>query len=106
MNAKQLILRALEVCVVVATVAAAALALSRPECTEHMLAEVARGVGAGLLFAAVKVLTRISRSKLVCEPMSCWWCYGWAVARHEFRAGLLGGFLLGLLLALGHYARH
>ena len=99
-NLKRSGLVALQLLVAVATVVATIIMLLHPACIEHMLAEVARGVAAGLLFAGVKVLAKISRHNMACKALSCWSCYAWVVARHEFRSGLIGGYLLGLGVAM------
>lgn len=94
------VLVALQVVVVTVAVAATVVALLNPECVEHMLAEAARGVSAGLLFAGVKVLSKVSRPVFCRRSVRCWWFYGVAVGRVEFQCGLVGGFLLGLILAI------
>lgn len=97
---KQRLLFFVQLVVVLATVAASVVALLNPDCIPQMLAEVAGASAAGMLLAGVKILSVLSRSKMACKPLSCWWCYGWAVARREFKHGLLAGYLLGLVLAM------
>jgi hypothetical protein len=97
---KRSFLLALQVLVGASTAAATAVALAHPECVPGLLAEVARGVSACLLFAGVKVLVKVSGSRMSSKPVWCWWCYGWAVVRHELRCGLVSGYLLGLVLAV------
>jgi hypothetical protein len=90
----------LQVLVVLATGAATVVMFMYPHCVEYMLAEVARGLAAGLLLAVVKVLVVVNRPKMVSKPVSCWFFFGWAVMWHEVKYGVVAGYLLGLLVAM------
>jgi hypothetical protein len=90
----------LQLMVVLATVASTIIMFLHPACIEHMLAEVARGIAAGVLFASVKALVKISRPSMVCKPMSSWWRYWRAVTWHELKCSLATGYLLGLMMAM------
>lgn len=97
---KRIVLVGLHIVIVAATVAATIIMLLHPACIEHMLAEVARGVAAGLLLALVKVMVEVSRPTVACKPLSCWWAYGRTVAWHDLKCGLVSGYLLGLVIAM------
>ncbi len=91
---------ALQLLVVLATVAATVTMFLHPECVEVMLTEVARGVSAGLLVASVKVLAKIGRPSMVCKSATCWGRYWWAMTRREMKCSLVAGYLLGLVMAM------
>jgi len=93
-------LAAMQLLVVLATVAATVIMFLHPACVEHMLAEVARGVSAGLLLASVKLLVVVNRPKMECKPISCWCRFGWAATWHEVKCGLVAGYLLGLVVVM------
>lgn len=97
---KQTALVILQLLVVMATVTATVIMFLHPACVEHMLAEVARGMSAGVLLSGVKILVAINRPIMVCEPISCWCHFAWATTRHELKCGLIAGFLLGLVVAM------
>lgn len=97
---KQSALVALQLVLVLAIVAATVIMFLHRECVEHMLAEVARGLSAGVLLCCVRVLVVLSQLKMACRPVSCWCRFALAAARYELQCGLVAGYLLGLIAAM------
>lgn len=91
---------ALQLLVVLATVSATVIMFLHPACVEHMLTEIAGGVAAGLLLASVKALAMISRPIMARKSVSCWCRCWWSVMCHEVKCGLVGGYLLGVVMAM------
>src|SRR5947209_7862842 len=89
----------LEATIVLATLAAAALALIKPACIDAMLESMVHGLGGGLLLALVKIISQLRQLKPeLALPASR--VKPVAVISFELQNGLLAGFLLGLALAM------
>ena len=92
--------KALHVLVLIFTVLATVVAFTNSASAAELLAEVTSGFVSGLLVAGIEVLEKMNRAKPAHHSMSFWWHLGSAVLRREVSAGVSGGYLLGLVVAM------
>lgn len=91
---------AAQLLVVVAILVSTIIMLMHPVCIKHMLEEVAGAVSAGILLAFVRVLTRLTRPNMECQPISVWGCSALKSLRRELKSCIVAGYLLGVVLAM------
>jgi hypothetical protein len=101
---KQWFLVALEISIVILTLAVAGLALRDPLITRTMIGNASDGVAKGVLFGVIKTITRVNSSRLARAPVRSWWCFTGSVLKKEALSGFLGGWLFGLLSGIVPFA--
>ena len=104
-NVKHVWCRLAMMLITMGTLALGVVVSLRPDLAQHVVEEVVCGIGCGLILTGVRIIDLELRVSFAVRSVS-WWASFWVcLLVKETKTGLLGGYLLGIMLALASLVR-